>query len=140
MNPNIENLERVVSYLRQVPAWYLATSENNKPHVRPFSFAAVEDGKIWFVTGNNKDVYEELTANPYFELAAWHPGNPWVVVAGKAVFAEPSEAMRIEGFEHMLSIGEHHDSPNDGILVFFYVDEGRARVCEITGVEESFNL
>ena len=42
--------ETILQYLTNVPAWYLATSEGDQPHVRPFSFAAEQDGKIWFVT------------------------------------------------------------------------------------------
>ena len=50
-------MDEILDYLTHVPAWYFATSENGQPHVRPFSFAAKEDGKIWFVTGSYKDVY-----------------------------------------------------------------------------------
>ena len=49
--------ETILQYLTNVPAWYLATSVNDQPHVRPFSFAAEQDGKIWFVTATTKDVY-----------------------------------------------------------------------------------
>lgn len=44
-------LERACSYLRRIPAWYLATtdaSDGHQPRVRPFSFAMVDDGKLWF--------------------------------------------------------------------------------------------
>lgn len=37
-------LERACSYLRRIPAWYLATtdaSDGHQPRVRPFSFAMV---------------------------------------------------------------------------------------------------
>ena len=132
--------DRIVSYLTSIPAWFLATSIDDLPHVRPFSFAAVEDGRIWFCTSNDKDVYEELTANPNFELSAWQPGQPWVIVAGKAVFDEPSAQMREAGYEHMLSLGEAHASANDGRLVFFYAAEAKARICDITGEEEQFDL
>ncbi|MDR2957378.1 MAG: pyridoxamine 5'-phosphate oxidase family protein [Coriobacteriales bacterium] len=132
--------DRIVSYLTAIPAWYLATSVDNRPHVRPFSFAAVEDGKVWFCTSKGKDVYDELLINPWFELSAWQPGHPWVVVAGKAVFAEPSVQLREDGFEHMVGLGEAHESANDGRLVFFYIAEGQARVCDITGEEEIFAL
>ncbi|MCL2631529.1 MAG: pyridoxamine 5'-phosphate oxidase family protein [Coriobacteriia bacterium] len=132
--------ERIVQYLTQVPAWYLATCADDQPHVRPFSFAAFEDGRIWFSTSNDKDVYFELSANPKFELSAWNPGNPWIVVSGQAVFDEPSAELRQAGFEHMLGLGEAHDSANDGRLVFFYISTGYARICDITGEEESFDL
>ncbi|MDR3316264.1 MAG: hemolysin III family protein [Coriobacteriales bacterium] len=133
-------LARACGFLGSVPAWYLATSVGNKPHVRPFSFAAVEDDRLWFVTANNKDVYFELVENPWFELSAWAPGNPWLIAAGKAVFAEPSRALREEGFHHMVGLGEAHDSADDGLLVFFYIDEGSVRICDITGSEETFAL
>ena len=132
--------ERIVDYLTGIPAWFLATSVDNLPHVRPFSFAAVEDGQIWFCTSKDKDVYSELIANPSFELSAWHPGNPWIVVAGKAVFAEPSATLRESGFKHMVSIGEEHESACDGRLVFFFIANAKARICEITGEEENFSL
>lgn len=131
---------QVVSYLTQVPAWYLATSVDGRPHVRPFSFAALEGGRIWFCTSKGKDVYDELLANPYLELSAWQPGSPWVVVAGRAVFAEPSAGLRQAGFEHMVGIGEAHESAEDGRLVFFYVADGLARVCDITGEEQRYEL
>jgi uncharacterized pyridoxamine 5'-phosphate oxidase family protein len=133
-------LEAVTTYLTQVPAWYLATSVDGQPHVRPFSFAVVEGGKLWFVTARGKDVYDELQANPRFELSAWRPGSPWVIVRGSAVFAEPSSATRQAGFEHMVALGEAHESADDGLLVFFYVANGYAKVCDITGQEEGFNF
>ena len=39
--------ETVLQYLTSVPAWYLATSVDDQPHVRPFSFAAEQDGKLF---------------------------------------------------------------------------------------------
>ena len=45
--------EKILQYLSAVPAWYLATSVDDQPHVRPFSFAAEQDGKIWFCTATS---------------------------------------------------------------------------------------
>ena len=65
----------ILQYLTNVPAWYLATSVNDQPHVRPFSFAAEQNGKIWFVTATTKDVWEELQQNQKFEASSWWPGH-----------------------------------------------------------------
>ena len=46
----MDGLNTVLEYLTSVPAWYLATSVDGQPHVRPFSFAQIQDGKLWFVT------------------------------------------------------------------------------------------
>ena len=34
----MDGLNTVLEYLTSVPAWYLATSVDGQPHVRPFSF------------------------------------------------------------------------------------------------------
>ena len=50
-NDRTAQLERACSYLRRIPAWYLATidvTDGHQPRVRPFSFAMVDDGKLWF--------------------------------------------------------------------------------------------
>jgi uncharacterized pyridoxamine 5'-phosphate oxidase family protein len=133
-------LQQIADYLTAVPAWFLSTSVDNEPHVRPFSFAQIDDGRLWFCTANTKDVFRELQINPRFELSAWKPGSPWVIVHGQAVFAEPSQAVRQAGFEHMVSLGEAHASPNDGLLVFFYPAKAIVRVCDITGQEQAFEL
>ena len=41
-----EGLEKVLQYMTSVPAWYLATSVDGQPHVRPFSFAQIQDGRL----------------------------------------------------------------------------------------------
>jgi len=32
-------------------------------------FSFEKDGKLWFNTGNFKDVYKELQANPYVQIS-----------------------------------------------------------------------
>ena len=67
----MDGLNTVLEYLTSVPAWYLATSVDGQPHVRPFSFAQIQDGKLWFVTARTKDVWQELLQNQRF--------GPWLV-------------------------------------------------------------
>ena len=62
----MDGLNTVLEYLTSVPAWYLATSVDGQPHVRPFSFAQIQDGKLWFVTARTKDV----SGRPGFERNA----------------------------------------------------------------------
>lgn len=59
----------IVDYLTSVPAWYLATAEVAaggavQPHVRPFSFAMEQDGRIQFCTATTKDVYGRWPPTP----------------------------------------------------------------------------
>ena len=126
--------ETVLNYLTKIPAWFLATCDEDQPHVRPFSFAAEQDGKIWFCTATTKDVYHELEKNPKFELSGWKPGSGWIILRGKAgLHDEANEQVRLEGYKHMTGLGEHYDGPNDSMLTFFSVEEPQAWICDIDG-------
>ena len=90
-NDRTAQLERACSYLRRIPAWYLATidvTDGYQPRVRPFSFAMVDDGKLWFCTSRDKDVWAELSANPKFEVSGWKPGECWIVLTGEAALED----------------------------------------------------
>ena len=80
----MDGLNTVLEYLTSVPAWYLATSVGGQPHVRPFSFAQIQDGKLWFVTARTKDVWQELLQNQRFEATSWWPGHGWLILRGRA--------------------------------------------------------
>lgn len=122
--------EKILQYLSAVPAWYLATSVNDQPHVRPFSFAAEQDGKIWFCTATTKDVWDELVANPKFEATAWWPGHGWLILRGRAGLEDTvNDDIRYAGFAHLSGLGETYDGPNDPTLTFFSVEKPQAWIC-----------
>lgn len=123
-------MKTVLEYLTSIPAWYLATSVNNQPHVRPFSFAAEQDGKIWLCTATTKDVWEELLQNQLIEATAWWPGHGWLILRGRAGLEDRANAeMRQAGYDHLTGLNEHYDGPNDPTLVFFSVEEPKAWIC-----------
>lgn len=140
---NNDALDEIVEYLTSIPAWFLATideTDPTQPRVRPFSFAAAENGKLWFSTSRDKDVFRELAAHPKFELSGWKPGEYWIVVSGEANLDDDcnaSAALRQAGFAHMTGIGEHHDSPDDGRLMYFSVKNARAYMRDIDGSERT---
>lgn len=123
--------ELVLQYLTSVPAWYLATSVHDQPHVRPFSFAAEQDGKIWFCTATTKDVWEELLENQRFEATSWWPGHGWLILRGTAGLNDRvRDDIRQAGFEHLTALGERYDGPNDPVLTFFSVEHPQAWICD----------
>lgn len=133
-------MDEILDYLTHVPAWYLATSMNGQPHVRPFSFAARKGGTIWFVTASYKDVYEELRANPKMEGCSWWVGHGWLVFSGEAEFGEVSPAMRRAAYDHLVGLGEDHDGPDDPALAFFHLRNLRARIDDIDGSHREIAL
>ncbi len=128
---NPAGLETVLQYLTAVPAWYLATSVDGQPHVRPFSYAAIQDGRLWFVTATTKDVWRELLVNQRFEATSWWPGHGWLILRGKAGLVDGvSDEIRQAGFDHLTALGESYSGPDDPVLVFFSVEEPQAWICD----------
>lgn len=50
--------------------WYLATSEGEQPHVRPMDSATVVGERVYFGTAKDKNVYQQMVANPKVEVFA----------------------------------------------------------------------
>ena len=123
----MEGLQKVLEYLTSVPAWYLATSVDGQPHVRPFSFAQIQGGKLWFVTARTKDVWRELEQNRRFEATSWWPGHGWLILRGRAGLEDrAAPAMRETGWKHL---ERHYEGADDPDLVFFSVEEPEAFIC-----------
>ena len=80
-------MKKVVEFLTANPVQYLATvGRDGKAKCRPFMFCFEQDGKLWFCTNNQKDVYKDMQANPYVEISVSSPSYAWIRLHGKAVF------------------------------------------------------
>jgi len=54
--------------------FYLATSEDNQPHVRPFDGAATINSELYIGTNKSKDVYKQIEKNPKVEIFSMESG------------------------------------------------------------------
>ena len=53
-------MNKVVDFLQANPVQYLGTvGRDGKAKCRPFMFCFEKDGKLWFCTNNQKDVYQD---------------------------------------------------------------------------------
>ncbi len=79
--------------------WYLATSEDEQPHVRPLDKAAEVGGKVYFGTARNKKMFEQILANPKVEVYALNEFGACRFMA--EAYEEEDEAVAKEAFEKM---------------------------------------
>ena len=88
------SLQDVANYLDNIGIQFLATiGLDGKPKVRPMQYMILDDGKLWFCTNSEKDVYKELQANPALELCGCkleenEIQTPWIRFSAEAVFEE----------------------------------------------------
>lgn len=87
-------MKEVQEFLKECGVYFLATSEDNIPHVRPFGTAEIFENKLYIQTGKKKDVSKQIAKNPNVELCAYKDGK-WLRVKGALVRDERLEAKKV---------------------------------------------
>ena len=126
-------MNEVVKFLKENPVQYFATvGKDNKAKVRPFQFILEDGGKLWFCTNNQKDVYEEMQANPYVQVCVSTPKFEWIRLSGKAVFKNDMDIKEkvIEASPLVKNLYENASNP---IFEVFYLDEAKATIADFSG-------
>ncbi len=122
-------MEEVYEFLKACGTYYLATSEEGQPRVRPFGTVDLFEEKLYIQTGKVKKVSEQMKANPRIEICGMNDGK-WIRIAAKAVLDE-----RIEAQKHMLDEYPSLQTmykPGDGNTEVFYLEEATAQIYSFT--------
>ena len=123
-------MKEVYEFLKAAGTYYLATTENREPRVRPFGTIDVWNGKLTIQTGYKKPVAHQMLANKRVEICAMGEGGRWIRVTADAVPVEDVAAA-----EHMLDAypslrGMY--KPGDGNTAIFALENGRAVISSFT--------
>ncbi|MGM9569190.1 MAG: pyridoxamine 5'-phosphate oxidase family protein [Phascolarctobacterium sp.] len=125
-------MQKVVEFLQQNPVQYLATvSRDGKAKCRPFMFSCAYEGKLWFCTNNQKEVYKDMQANPNVELCVSSPQYAWLRLHGKAVF-EDNMDVKETCLQNPIVRGQYKTADNP-IFVVFYLEEAHGIIADFSG-------
>lgn len=125
-------MNEVVKILSETPVQYLATvGRDGKAKVRPFAFCFEMDGKLWFGTNSTKDVYKDMQANHFVEVAVVTPAMETLRINGKVVF-ENNMAVK-EAMMAIPTIKGAYQTPDNPILEVFYLADAHAVISDMTG-------
>ena len=135
----VEGPQKIDEFISEAEVFYLATVDGDKPKNRPLGFHLLKDDKIYFGVGNQKDVYNQLTANPNVEISAV-VGTDFLRYYGKAVFEETYDFADsiVAGNEFLQGI---YNDETGFKLAIFHLEEATAELRDITGaIMESYNF
>ncbi len=80
-------------FMRECGYFFLATSVDNKPALRPMGMIYSDGKALFIVTDKQKNVYLDLCRNPLVELAGYNPnGHKWLRISGRA---EADSSLRV---------------------------------------------
>ena len=116
-----EGIEKVYYYLDDARTYYLATTDGDKPRVRPFGTALLEDGKLYIQTGRSKDVSKQIGENPFVEICACMNNGTWLRIDAELV-EDDSHEIKEKMLEKMPSLKAMYSADDDNMQMFWLKD------------------
>lgn len=130
-------MQEIMELLEKNPAVFLATSDGDKARVRPFQFQFARDGRLWFVTARNKEVWGQMQANSWVEISNFAPDMTTLRVQGRAVLEDDLEIKR-QVLELRPMIKSIYGSADNPILASFHIQPIRAVIFDFSGKPPRF--
>jgi len=125
-------MDDVVKFLNENPVQYLATvGRDGKAKCRPFMFCFEKEGKLWFCTNEQKDVYLDLQENASVELSVSSPEYAWIRLHGEAVFEENMDVKEV-CMNNPIVKGQYQTADNP-IFKVFYLKNVKAVIADLSG-------
>lgn len=77
--------EACAEFIRECGYFFLATSVDDCPRLRPFGMICSDGETLYLVTDKRKSVYSDLKRNARVELASYNPlTREWIRISGSA--------------------------------------------------------
>ena len=125
-------MEEVIRFLSENPVQYLATVGcDGKAKCRPFMFAGALDGRLWFCTNNQTDVYKDMQQNPNVELSVSSPAYAWIRLNGEAVFEDNRAAKELCLTNPIVK--SQYGTADNPIFEVFYLRDAKAMIADFSG-------
>ena len=116
-------IDDVKQFLDESSYYFLATSVDGQPYVRPFGAHVIFEGKLYFQTGKVKEVAKQLEINDKVEICACKL-PAWLRLRGNLV-----EDPRIEAQQALLDANpvlKKMYAAGDGNTCVYYLDNATA--------------
>ena len=130
-------MNEVVKYLQECGTFYLATVEGDQPHVRPFGAVCEFERKLYIVTNNKKDVYNQMKANGKVEISGMNK-DTWIRVKG-IVKEDTRREARVAMMDANASLQSMYHV-DDNLMTVFAFENGTATICSFTDEPKVINL
>lgn len=133
-------MERINRFLDEVGTFYIATSKDNKPSIRPFSFKLLKNGKLYMLTGKHKQVYKGLLESPFVSILACKLDDTWMRIEANVKFVSDDENLKKEAVEIMPFLQNIYNNQTGKQMVFFYLTNIKADFGNLYGIQETISI
>ncbi len=126
-------MNEAIKFIKENPVMYFSTvGLDSNPKVRPFQFMLEKEGKPYFCTSNQKDVYAEIKNHPVVELTTCNSNFAWIRLSGKAAFVSDA-AIKKDVLESSELVKSIYKTPDNPIFEVFYLESAKATIADFSG-------
>ena len=115
------SIDDCCKFIRECGYFFLATSLDNQPKLRPLGIIYSNKKALYIVTDKRKNVYSDLIANPQIEMASYNLNTRrWIRIRGRAE-VESSMLIKEEIINVYPLLKQKFDSDVEMFLVIFKI-------------------
>lgn len=129
-------MNKTLSLLKRSGVFYLATTEENQPKVRPFGSVAGINGKLYICTNNTKNCFRQILANPRIEISGMIGAEKWFRITGVLKVDSSYEVKKEFLRQSSLDIYK----ADDDFFEVLYFEKGKVDIFYFSGKRESYEL
>lgn len=133
------NLEKVKELIPNHTPGYFATISGDKPELRGWQFQLIEGDKVYFVTGNSKNVYKEMQQNPNVSFACSASGY-FFRISGKVTFVTDKNIKQKIYDTLTEQVTSMYKNIDDNGFSVFYVSNGEIKYAKGFAPFQSFKF
>ena len=131
-------MNEVAEYLKSCGTFFLATSEDGQPHVRPFGAVCVFEGRLYIVTNNQKKVYRQMKENGKIEICGMYQGT-WIRVEGEVREDLRREARAAMMADNAAALSSMY-TVDDNLMTVFCFERATATIYSFTAEPKVIRL
>lgn len=128
LNENVQENQKIdeamsiqdcYSFIRECGYFFLATSVEDQPRLRPFGMIYANNETLFFITDKRKKVHLELKKNSKIEMAAYNQNtHKWLRICGKAE-VESSNQLREDAMNTYPNLRRAYRNEDEIYLVIY---------------------
>jgi uncharacterized pyridoxamine 5'-phosphate oxidase family protein len=114
-------MKEVLDFLKKNNVFYVATTDGDKPAIRPFGAVTEINGRLYIVTNNKKDVYKQMKKNPAVAIGCMAQDGTWLRLTAN-VETDSRRECRIKMLEDVPVLKTMYNADDGLVEVLFLKD------------------
>ncbi|MFZ7121004.1 MAG: pyridoxamine 5'-phosphate oxidase family protein [Eubacteriaceae bacterium] len=128
-------MDTIIKFLNDAKTFYLATTKNGKPDVRPMAIALPYEEKLYFITAKKMDLHSQLQNDANISISACVE-DKWVRLYAEAVLDDSEKTKTtFAGLDEKIAQSFPIET-----MAPYYLKNANASICSFTQEPEVHNF